>query len=192
MSKAVIASLKPYFYYFVGEGIKKIEVRKSEPKADDWNRETYFYMSKDEKSFAKIPKEYQDKYRKHFGKVGLKFMCDRIDEIFPCAYGTGVDIWSEFFISTERFCKKSCLTEQEIANYMGGKSGYGWHISDLKIYDKPKELSEFRTICEGIKCDGCEYYYVENNESMGLFKDCLCGCEKPIKRPPQSWCYCEE
>ena len=38
---------------------------------------------------------------------------------------------------------KSCLKVQELKDYLGYKNGYGWHISNLKIYDKPKELSEF-------------------------------------------------
>ena len=147
MSKSVIASLKPYYYYLVGEGIKKIEVRKSEPKADDWNRETYFYMSKDEKSFAKIPKEYQDKYRKHFGKVGLKFVCDRIDT-FNYPYlkkpqleeDTMEDV-VQFFRKSEKL-SKACLSYDKIENYGKGKTLYGWHISDLKIYDKPILLEE--------------------------------------------------
>ena len=58
--RKVLASLKPYYYYLVGEGIKTIEVRKNIPKASDWDNEVLFYMSKDVKSFAKIPKEFQE------------------------------------------------------------------------------------------------------------------------------------
>ena len=174
MSKEVIASLKPYYYYLVGEGIKKIEVRKSEPKADDWNRETYFYMSKDEKSFAKIPKEYQDKYRKHFGKVGLKFICDRIHE---WTYNSEV---GEYNNSNITFLLTQ-LSYMEFENYGKRKDLYGWHISDLKIYDKPKELSEFRKWCHGI-CSNClaNVYWGGN---------CDGGA---IEKAPQSWRYCEE
>ena len=81
--RKVLASLKPYYYYLVGEGIKTIEVRKNIPKARDWDNEVLFYMSKDVKSFAKIPKEFQEKYRKHFGKVGMQFVCDWITKITP-------------------------------------------------------------------------------------------------------------
>ena len=28
------------------------------------------------------------------------------------------------------------------------KVGYGWHIPELKIYDAPKELSEFKALCK--------------------------------------------
>ena len=36
---------------------------------------------------------------------------------------------------------------------------YGWHISDLKIYDKLKELSEFKK-----SCPPRSWYYVEELE----------------------------
>lgn len=185
MSKSVIASLKPYYYYLVGEGIKTAEVRKSEPKADDWNRETYFYMSKDEKSFAKIPKEYQDKYRKYFGKVGLKFVCDRI---IQCNYHSIITldgINTTYFIFNDDL-KATCLTYDEIENYGKGDDLYSWHISDLKIYDKPKELSEFRKPCSQKQCASwCKDMKVEH--AICLNKD-----KRFMEKAPQSWGYCEE
>ena len=152
--KSVLASLKPYYYYLVGEGIKKIEVRKNMPKASDWNKEVLFYMSKDVKSFAKIPKEFQEKYRKHFGKVGMQFVCERIVENFK-------------YLVTPKGLECACLSEQEVCDYLGFNGGYGWHISNLKIYDKPKELGNFFT-------------------PMGKRPSYM------IERPPQSWCYVEE
>lgn len=62
------------------------------------------------------------------------------------------------------------LTVQQYNDYCKGKTAYGWHISDLVIYDKPKELSEFT----GIK-----------NTRFG-------GMPYKMQRPPQSWCYVEE
>ena len=38
-------------------------------------------------------------------------------------------------------------------SYAKGKNVYAWHISDLKIYDKPLELSEF---CVLKKCNSCK------------------------------------
>lgn len=189
--KEILFSLKPYFYYLIGEGIKKIEVRKSCPKAKDWNNNAWFYMSKDEKSFSKIPKEYQEKYRKHFGKVGLKFTCDRIIEI---GNYQEVDhsymLWVKDKETTEKLCKNACLSEFEIQDYLGKNGGYGWHISKLKIYDKPKALSDFRKPFPFNKeCVECE----RGGDSYSS-EDCSC-CEywsdKDITRPPQSWCYVE-
>lgn len=81
-----------------------------------------------------------------------------------------------------RDCDKACMTLKEAVDYGKGKKLYAWHISDLKIYDKPKELSEFRKPCKINlpMCDRCEYYSTWNGR-----------CENII-RAPQSWCYVEE
>ena len=34
-----------------------------------------------------------------------------------------------------------CLSQDEILEYGGTKPLYGWHISALQIYDKPKEAT---------------------------------------------------
>lgn len=185
MSK-VLASLKPYYYYLVGEGIKKIEVRKGEPKSKIWDRDVLFYMSKDEKSFAKIPKELQEKYRKHFGKVGLEFVCDYIIDYVPIS--TAEKGYTGYFITIDK--DKDCLTNEERLNYGKGKKLYGWHISNLKIYDKPKEIIEFKKECPKVNaingsCNFCKY---------SLFKphSIQPDCNAYLTRPPQSMCYVEE
>ena len=76
----ILASIKPYYYYLIAEEKKKIEVRKTALK--NLPQDIAFYMSKDEKSFAKIPKEFQEKYRKHFGKIGMRVVCDKVDMEF--------------------------------------------------------------------------------------------------------------
>lgn len=166
--RKVLASLKPYYYYLVGEGIKEIEVRKDMPKASDWNKEVLFYMSKDEKSFAKIPKEFEEKYRKHFGKVGMRVICDKVYKIEPIfsfyesysGYDDSSDVsyFEDYSINNERL-KKTCLTRQELYIYGKDKPLYGWHISDLKIYDKPLLLSEL-----GVTRPPQSYMYVEEVE----------------------------
>lgn len=206
--KSVLASLKPYYYYLVGEGIKKIEVRKSQPKADDWNKETYFYMSKDEKSFAMIPKEFQEKYRKHFGKVGLRFVCDNI---YPIK-----NQYSGFVVAnatqgeTNEIARQSCLDYDDMIGYFGDKDGYGWHISDLVVYDEPRELSEFwaynaelnKLFNEGedyCAWGGCETESGCTNDCdtenilhcYQCWEDWSGWCHR-LTRPPQSWCYVEE
>ena len=206
----VLASLKPYYYYLVGEGIKKIEVRKSEPKAKDWDRDVLFYMSKDEKSFAKIPKELQEKYRKHFGKVGLEFVCDRIYGYVPLVF-KGQEFYQNF-MQSEEFA--TCLTQEDLKEYGKGKDLYGWHISDLKIYDKPKEITEFYAAVslKDIKCKYKEQRFKTYNGKPYYrcnLQNCVCEFRRlarqtdcdgfkntrerhKLTRPPQSWCYVEE
>lgn len=172
--KAVLISVSPYWYYLIAEGIKKVEVRKSLPQSEDWNKVAECYMSKDKTSFARIPKEFQEKYRANFGKVGMRFVCNRIDE-WKYDKCDGVDIDNDTLLET-------MLDWEEINIYADGKTLYGWHISDLKIYDKPKELVEFRKPCD--KNANC-FYCKQAAFSGG-------NCTGKITRPPQSYMYVEE
>lgn len=88
--------------------------------------------------------------------------------------------------------KKSCVEYNELKKYIGIKLDefYAWHISDLVIYDKPKELSEFYHSCNPSvndgSCYGCRYAAGLSHETGGVI------CENVLTRPPQSWCYVEE
>lgn len=175
----ILASLKPYYYYLIGERKKTIEVRKTALK--NIPQDIAFYMSKDEKSFAKIPKEFQDKYRKHFGKVGLAIVCDKItryncDKAFDEYFIAG-------YIGAYMPLKEMCLTNKDLIEYGKGRPLYGWHISDLKIYDKPKPIMQFYKPCPiKIKnCHVCELY--------STYTGC---CMNNIDRPPQSYMFVEE
>lgn len=87
-------------------------------------------------------------------------------------------------------CKQSCLTYAEIRKYIGigDKTFYGCHISDLKIYDTPKELGKFRNPCKKFsKCEDCNYSI---NEELP-FAQISIGCDRRIIFPPQSWSYVE-
>ena len=90
---------------------------------------------------------------------------------------------------------RACVPFSYICDYAkdGEKLLKGLVISDLVIYDKPRELSEFYHYCgDNPKCDGCDAHYFSNTECGK--EDYCCspmdGC-KPLKRPPQSWCYVE-
>lgn len=162
----------------IGEKKKDIEVRKSALK--DLPQDIVFYMSKDEKSFAKIPKEFQEKYRKHFGKVGIRAVVDNMD-VYAYDCCDGVDIDDDMLLET--------MIDREYINiYAKGKPLYGWHLDNVAIYDKPKELSEFRPICkfEGkdLICNLCP-----NHEyNGGLFFE----CRRKVTRPPQSYMRVKE
>lgn len=153
----ILASLKPYYYYLIGERKKTIEVRKTALK--NLPQDISFYMSKDEKSFAKIPKEFQEKYRKHFGKIGMRVVCDKVYEY------TFSHHESEYRVTPVEQ-KAMCLNQSELIQYGEGKTLfgwkisnlkiYGWEISDLKIYDKPLLLSEL-----GVNRPPQSYMFVE-------------------------------
>lgn len=187
----ILASLKPYYYYLIGERKKIIEVRKSALK--DLPQDIVFYMSKDEKSFAKIPKEFQEKYRKRFGKIGIKVVCDRIDEYKyvycdhpEIGYPVGYDCGDNWYDIDDEDLQKACLTEEEFKRYGNGKPLYGWHISDLKICD-PKDLTEFRK----------SGFMTEEEWLSNLYPNTHCHYDAwaknfEITRPPQSYMRVEE
>lgn len=194
----VLASLKPYYYYLIGEKIKILEIRKSDLK--NLPQDVLFYMSKDEKSFGKIPKEFQEKYRKHFGKVGIEFTCDRIEMVNAKCSDYGIDLFYHDCFT------KGCLTEREIEEYfnipedkdlrvMKG-NGYGWHISNLKVYGEPKELSEFHK-CNFNSMNGtevCGNYHCKYYQDSGSYM-IPPSCAKlgnRVTRPPQSYMFVEE
>ena len=74
-------------------------------------------------------------------------------------------------IVDEKYLKPSCLSIHEMFDYLKSNNGYAWHISNLVIFDKPKELSEFR---QKWYCKGLEKYMFH-----------------PIGKAPQSFCYIE-
>lgn len=136
----------------------------------------------------KIPKEFQEKYRNHFGKVGIEFTCDKSIclDYYPQDY---TDMPGKF---SEMICKESCLSYNEIMAYKKEKLAYGWHISNLKVYGEPKELSEFKTPpCEKPDCGGCKYRVVINTPETYEI-DCFAVNGREITRPPQSYMYIEE
>lgn len=183
MSKSVLISIQPYYVFLIiaktmGWDIpqeKTIEVRKTVPKDKDWDKKVIIYCSKSKKSFAKIPKGYQSLMGRLSGKVIGEFVCDKIDEIRVVdtelmRYVT-VNDKADMFISEE-----TCLSVDALYDYLWHQKGYGFHISGLIIYDKPKELSEFRSY-------NTRAYVDENGYPMPTHE---------ITRPFQSWGYVYE
>lgn len=187
MNKAVMLSIRPKWVEKIANSEKTIEVRKTRPKLDTPFK-CYIYCT-----LPKYPHEdfiATDYPRPQFyggGKVVGEFTCDRI---FPINVFDNGSIQNWLFEHMER----SCLAYEELAGYIGnGKTGHGWHISDLKIYDAPKDLNEFwlppELYCEKERCGGCPYDQVADVNGEYSFD---CEWKRPLTRPPQSWCYVEE
>ena len=184
MSKAVLISIRPKWCEKIASGEKTIEVRKTRPKLDTPFKCYIYCTLQGCNEFFRVDlggdvaKWNRGKWADRKGKVIGEFTCDRIFSINVFDNGS-IQNW--LFEHMER----SCLTYEELADYIGnGKTGYGWHISDLLIYDQPRELTAFRRACPNSwYCESCAMYW-ENNGT--------CGNESLyIKRPPQSWCYVE-
>lgn len=129
--KAVLLSIQPKWCELIASGKKTIEVRKTKPKLPTPFK-CYIHQTK-RTWFYNIYSQIADWQ----GKVIGEFMCDEIIPISVYYNNPNCHIALREFPYV-------CMTDREIMNYLGnGKKGYGWHISDLKIYDTPKELIEF-------------------------------------------------
>ena len=171
-------SIRPKWCEKIASGEKTIEVRKTRPKLETPFK-CYIYCTMDH-PYISVSCGELDKlnYRTNTvgrcnGKVIGEFTCDRIYGLAPLNH------------APDDVEQKACLTREEIVRYLKG-AGYGWHISDLKIYDKPKELTEFHT---WKKCKSCSK---SGYESTACIYDKNCMVPVVITKAPQSWCYVEE
>ena len=185
--KSILLSIKPKYVELIASGQKTIEVRKTAPKEVPFK--AYIYCTKEKKQDDIIWAGIFGDRGKWNGRVIGEFICDRIEMVNAKCSDYGIDLFYHDCLTN------GCLTEREIEKYfnvpedrdlraMKG-NGYVWNISDLKIYDKPKELSEFSRPCSysGL-CFSCK--------RTSFKKDGNLLCNTKITRPPQSWCYVEE
>ena len=181
--KSVLISIRPKWCEKIASGQKTIEVRKSAPKEVPFK--AYIYETKGETETPWVDEDGHFIYKGR-GQVVGEFVCDKV--IRTCGWRLRGDTQkcAKRTTDEETFPELACLTIDEIVKYAGSENREvcGWHISDLKIYDKPKELSEFCIPCK-TNCENCK---------KPLFYDCWKekGKIKVITRPPQSWQYVEE
>ena len=148
--RAVLLSIKPKYCELIASGKKTVEVRKTRPKIPTLFK-CYIYCTKD--FYRKGDGYFQGKC---CGKVIGEFVCDEIISFGFTPYNHG-EYMVSFDVNNERnILKESCLSFSEMYEYIGENVGYGYHISRLVIYDKPKELSEF-----GLKRAPQSWCYVE-------------------------------
>lgn len=193
MSKAILISIRPEWCEKIINGQKTIEVRKTRPKMNTPFK-CYIYCTKPEEKLLTIMKDGDENYGETYhGKpvfiktekaptTGLwdkrqkvigEFLCDQIINI----NGAGR-------IPSDA-ARPTCLEPAELHQYLGADTGFGWHISNLRIYDTPRELNDFRRACKNDWwCESCAMY-CEHNGTCG-------NGSLQIRRPPQSWQYVED
>lgn len=179
---------------------KRIEVRKSAPKEVPFK--AYIYCTKPKKWFRFSSCGYASDeclwlsngkikmcdgfefwangkdYQCVNGKVIGEFICDKVERLEEHIEQGGL-----YYILSYTFNEQAQLDNWELHDYGKGKTLYAWHISDLKIYDKPRELSEFRKPCDRF-LDCCTCRRLVRNEYM--------SCDNKITRQPLSWMYVED
>jgi predicted transcriptional regulator len=174
--KNVLISIRPKYVELIVSGEKTVEVRRTRPKCEVPFK-CYIYETQGRTETPWVDEEGHRIFKGR-GMVIGEFACDKIYDItphfdtptFPNQYICGWDYGKEF----------DCLSFEELTSYLNGKKGYAWHITDLVVYDEPRELSEF----EIVGCQGCrdkDTYHCKFH----------CFRRRRLKRPPQSWCYIE-
>lgn len=182
MSKAVLISIRPKWCEKIVIGEKTIEVRKNRPKLKTPFK-AYIYCTTGRPDLN-IPISQERLMQDYLntgsmkslncphgnGKVIGEFTCDLIYELETKAPGGSYYVKGEDQPTTNDVARQSCLTLKDMHEYLRAANGYGWHVSNLKIYDTPRELREF----------------------TGLRQTKFGAEPVTITRPPQSWCYVEE
>ena len=166
---SVMLSITPEWCSLIVLKKKTLEIRKTKPKLKP-PFQCYIYQTS-EYIPAFVLSPFAGKRKP--GRVIGWFICDYIID-YKVGYSGGDD----------------CLTLEQQEAYLGPNGhGYGWHISDLHIYDHPEHIERYirhrrncSEILPTILCTGCE----QNQPDDEGFN----GCALALRRPPQSWCYC--
>ena len=212
--KAVLLSIRPKWCKKIANLQKTVEIRKTAPNLEVPFK-CYIYCTKAPKKLITIFRDGEESYdgEIYHGKtkfitwdgIGVpddidsamqmvigEFTCDKIDKLVHVGTMMDINILTLYgwYKPAGELLQAACLTEAAAKKYLQGRNGYGWHISDLKIYNQPKDIMCFHRAVEEneLWCKKC---------AIGKKKDVHCafcyGLDGlRLRRPPQSWCHVEE
>ena len=172
--KSVLISIRPEWCEKIASGEKTMEVRKTKPNLDTPFKVYIYCTAGTGKNIFNVPISREQIMKDYIEtgsmaclncpignqKVIGEFICDNVVNPFSV---------SRYWVPS-RILNECCLSPDEIRRYANDGKVYAWHISDLKIYDKPKCIGDFK---------------VRKTNTIWSFT-------KKLERPPQSWCYVEE
>ena len=187
--RKILISIKPEWVAKILNHRKTIEIRKTAPKCE-LPITVYIYCTKSAPYLHQWTEPVTNKvtwhtdkkkwYMSRNGKVVAKFTLDKIEHFIDGRneiereWVGKPDAECDYF-AYEKALEEACLTYEEAEEYCPDQSFYAWHISELEIFDKPKELDEFEySNPSGIR-------YIGQRSIKGL-----------PKRAPMSWCYVRE
>lgn len=214
--KSVLISIHPKWCELIAAGKKTVEIRKTRPNLETPFK-VYIYCTQPKRWFrySSFGRASDESLWLSGGKVemcdGFKYWCNDGDYTNLNGKVIGEFVCDAFVVDktfghNPLFWATACMDEAEVAAYCTNPEMCGWHISNLKIYDNPKPLSDFSTVdkhavkqCEH-RTRACNNPDLTNGAFLPGSYVCMKGeidwcsaCKrKPIIRPPQSWCYVEE
>ena len=160
--KQIMLSIKPKWVAKILNGEKTIELRKRFPL--NYRGWVYLYCTKGKE---KLMRWYNGKFNTNYGgdiwncKVVARFWCDNVEKI-------------DGNVGHPKIYVNACIDDKEACEYANGKPLFAIHISQLEIFDKPKEISDF------------ELWHSMEDDWEGK------RVVWTLYKAPQSWCYCEE
>ena len=182
--RAILTSIRPEHLVNILNGDKPFELRSVCPNIElpciallyccksskyllDWDyqngKKTWFLWDK----------------RKH--KYPLKHeQLDNGKVLAKCVMTECID-WHNY--SWQEVCRLGCVSDQQLRDYAKNKKNiYLWHLENIEIFDKPKDISNFYTT----HLDKTIPELFDNSIQLpnGVWV-------KPLTRAPQSWCYVE-
>ena len=204
--KAVMINIRPEWVQKILNGEKTIEIRKTMPKCE-LPCKVYIYCTNSKPNLC-------DRRNADIGLEDFEFVNNLgSDDILLngkvvaeftlksyCIFDPLGECTPQWKYSVGKILGLSGLTQVELFHYLNCKKGYGWFISELKIYDRPKELSEFQKDldCDDYPCNKgkyCKYDYFDDSEgcrACGIDFDGTHCIYKQLTKVPQGWCYVEE
>lgn len=206
--KEILMSIRPQWCEKIFNGSKSIEVRKTCPKLEPpfevlvyctmpkerWSvghqifyNDTLYTLPTGELKIGDALELMADWMRKYNednflnGKVIGSFVCDKIREIIPLGL-RGFKLGAEWL-------KEMCLSKEQLDEYGGLKTLYSWHITEPKLFDKPRDITEFALY--GRCAEDCDEYDICARDSEGGRMSCKYFKRTFLERPPQSYCFVE-
>lgn len=208
--KAVLMSIRPEWCKKILDGEKTVEVRRTCPvHGTPFKAYIYCTLAGSDSLFMDVLNRdvaawNRGGWPEKRGRVIGEFTCKKITGLTHvgetgswepaslCVMAPG-----SYYKPADELLEAACMSKETAEKYLKGRDGCGWHISDLKIYDKPKPLSCFSkhgfsslfgtSVCGN---EDCKYYEPSGDRMVPP----TCGLNGycSLHRPPQSWCYVEE
>lgn len=154
--KAVLLSIRPNWCKKILDGEKTVEVRRTCPvHGTPFKVYIYCTLAGSDSLFMDVLNRdvaawNSGGWPEKKGRVIGEFTCKKITGLTHVGE-TGswepaslyVMAPGSYYKPADELLEAACMSKETAEKYLKGRDGYGWHISDLKIYDKPRDLDEF-------------------------------------------------